>query len=380
MKRVVGALALVSIISISSANAGSIKTSGAELSFDGALTVGYIGTNNDVLVDGDGNVVFDNRGNPLDNPTKDAFHITTADVKLTNKIDSSIGFLLDMGTTYQSSLISTDLSAENRDFGVEIAYVSIRPFAQSTVLEDRVTIDAGILATNVGYELYHPYENKNIMFGMVWNGQPVTYTGVRATYKAAENLDFYAEYIQDPNMVDGKTLDGYAIGMLGTYNNIGFALSYFDYSSYRNIIDLVLSTKIYSVEVGINFDYQYLDDAEKNRIKRDGATNIEDSAYGIAVYFVPHLLEDRVYMPVRFEFVGDKDSTDAAGNVVDSGIYGVGGDSAYSLSITPTWKPNEHSFVRAEFDYIKTDKNSDTIFGANEDSRTIYAIEAGYMF
>ena len=353
MKKILGALTLAGLLTAGIANAGTITVAHSDLEFDGALTAGFVGTNNDVV------------------NTKDGFHITSADVKLINKVNGTVGFLLDMGRTYQSSVITPDLSNENRTFDIEIAYVSIKPL-------ENLVIDAGLLATNVGYELYHPYENGNILFGMVWNGQPVTYTGVRATYAAAPNLSLYAEYIQDPN-VGNTPRDGYAVGILGMYRNVAYALSFFDYASYKNIVDFVVSTTIGSLDVGLNFDYQYLDDEAKNALKDAGATNIEDTAYGIAVYLTPHLTPT-ISVPVRFEYVSDKDSTDAAGNVVDSGIYGVGGDSAYSLSVTPTWRPNEHSFVRAEIDYVKTDKSSDNIFGTNEDSRTIYAVEAGYMF
>jgi hypothetical protein len=355
MKKILGALTLAGLLTAGIVNAGTITVAHSDLEVDGALTAGYLTTDNDVV------------------RTKDSFHITSADIKITNKIDNVIGFLLDMGRTYQSSVITPDLSTENRDFEIEIAYVSIKPL-------ENLVIDAGLLATNIGYELYHPYENGNILFGMVWNAQPVTYTGARATFAAAPNLSLYAEYIQDPNVNIGvNPRDGFAVGVLGMYRNVAYALSFFDYAAYKNIVDFVLSTTIGSLDIGLNFDYQYLDDEAKNALKDAGATNIEDTAYGIAVYLTPHLTP-KVSVPIRFEYVKDKDSTNAAGDVVDSGIYGVAGDYAYSVSVTPTWKPNEHSFVRAEVDFVKTDENSDNIFGTNEDSRTIYAVEAGYMF
>jgi len=359
MKKVLGTLALVGIFSAGVSYAGNITVANSNLELSGGLYAGFVSTDNDVVEE------------------KDNFHVTTADLKLINKVNGTVGFIIDMGRTYQKSLISDRLSDEQRTFDIEIAYVTLKAL-------ENIEIDAGKLATNVGYELYHPNENGNILFGMLWNGQPVTYNGVRATFQASESLSLYAEYLQEDR--DTKTKDGFAVGIMGEINlgkfapKISYALSYFDYASDKNIVDLVLSTTIGSVDFGLNFDYQYLDDARKEALKSGGATNIEDSAYGVAVYVTPHFTES-IYVPIRFEYINDKDSTDNKGDVKDyGGIYGVGGDSAYSISVTPTWKPSKHSFVRAEFDYVKTDKVSADIFGENEDSRTVYAIEAGYSF
>jgi len=352
MKKLLGGLALAGILSVGIANAGTITTANADIEMEGALTAGYVATDNDST------------------GYQDGFHVTSADIRLINKTNSQIGFLLDMGSTYQASLLTSNLqSAGGLDFSIEIAYVSVKPV-------DKITIDAGLLATNVGYELYHPYENGNIIFGMVWNAQPVTYTGVRATFEAMENLSIYAEYFQDTNYATPK--DGFAVGVIGSFKNIDYALSYFDWAADRNIVDFVVSTKLGALDVGLNFDYHYLDDSSKDAIKAAGATSVEDTAYGIAFYITPHPT-NTISVPIRFEYVNDKDSTDAKGKVVSSGIYGVGGDSAYSLSITPTWKPNKNSFVRAELDYVKSDNNTSS-FGNNEDTRMIYAVEAGYLF
>jgi len=359
MRKVLGSLVLAGILTASVSYAGNITVANSTLELSGGLYAGFVATDNDVVNE------------------KDNFHVTTADLKLINKIDGKIGFVIDMGRTYQKSLISTDLAEERRTFDIEIAYISLKAL-------DNLIIDAGLLPTNVGNELFHPNENGNILFGMLWNGQPVTYNGVRATFEASESLSLYAEYLQE-DRGGGYYKDGYAVGVLGTLKlgrnapEISYALSFFDYAAERNIVDLVINTTIGSVDFGLNFDYQYLDDTAKEELKAAGATNIEDSAYGIAVYLTPHLTNS-IYVPIRFEYINDKDSTDAAGNVISSGIYGVGGDSAYSISVTPTWKPSKHSFVRAEFDYVKTDKVSEDIFGQNEDSRTVYAIEAGYSF
>jgi predicted transport protein len=367
MKKILGSLTLAGLLTVGIANAGTITTANADIEVSGALTAGYVATNNDV-----------DPTTGLDNPTKDAFHITAADIDLKSKVNNTLGFFIDLGTTYQASVISNGLNNENRNFEIEIAYVSIRPI-------DNLTIDAGLLATNIGYELYHPYENGNILFGMVWNAQPVTYTGVRATFEAMPNLSVYAEYNQDSGDVfdDGGVLytDAFAVGVLGSIMNIDFAVSYYDYEGYKNLVDIVLSTKFGMLDVGLNFDYQWLDDTTKNYIKNTANINdVEDSAYGLALYVTPNLTEN-ISVPIRFEYIKDKDTVNPTNNtVVYSGIYGVGGDSAYSISVTPTWKPNKNSFVRAEIDYVKTDKNSEDIFGQNNDSRTIYAVEAGYIF
>ncbi|SNZ07098.1 Putative beta-barrel porin-2, OmpL-like. bbp2 [Persephonella hydrogeniphila] len=334
MKKIAG-LAAAGLLAIGSAKAGTLTVANSDLEMSGGITAGYFYTTN-----------IRNSATASDT-NNDYFTVSTFAIDLTSKINSMIGFTAGFGSTVQSDLLEVHKSAEG--FELEYGWVSIRPV-------EGLTIDAGILLTNIGYELYHTYDNKNYTFGMVWWGQPVNYAGARATYTVAEGIDVYAEYGQ--NVLN--TSDAFAVGSLGSVQNISYAISYFDESSGVNMVDVVLSTDVEGIELGINADYQWLDDS---------APGNDDTAYGIALYASAKM--DVFEIPVRIEYVNDG----------TSGIYGIAGDDAWSFTITPTYKPSENTFVRAEFAYVNTDdKGFYDDDGNAKDSRTFIGVEAGFMF
>ena len=63
-----------------------------------------------------------------------------------------------------------------------------------------------------------------------------------------------------------------------------------------------------------------------------------------------------------------------------SGIY-YGVDTAYTLTVTPTYNYTENTFVRAEVSYVSSDN---AVFadkdGLPEDTKTSFAVQAGYTF
>ena len=97
----------------------------------------------------------------------------------------------------------------------------------------------------------------------------------------------------------------------------------------------------------------------------------DDSAYGIALYLSTKI--DVFEIPVRIEYVNDGTSE----------IYSVAGNDAWTFTITPTWRPTQNTFLRAEFAYISTDKKGfpdDNGVLNQKDSRTVMGVEAGFVF
>ncbi|MDQ7056888.1 MAG: outer membrane beta-barrel protein [Persephonella sp.] len=326
MKKVLS-LAAAGLMALGTANAGTLTVANSDIEMSGGVTAGYFYTTN------------------IGSNNNDYFTVSTFAVDLTSKINSMIGFTASFGQTKQPDLLAP---LPTTSFGVEYSWVSIRPL-------EGLTVDAGLLLTNIGYELYHTYNNKNYMFGLVWWAQPVTYPGARITYSVVDGIDIYAEYTQD-----GR--DSFAVGSLGEINGINYAVSYFDYVAYKNLIDIVLSASVEGIDLGVNFDYQWLDDTAKT-------PGNDDSAYGIALYASTKV--DVFELPVRIEYVNDG----------TSGIYGITGDDAWSFTISPTYRPSKNTYVRAEFAYVNTDKKGFTDDKGNaKDSRTSIGVEAGFMF
>ena len=334
-------LATAGIVLSSSSFAGTITVANSDIELGGGLSAGYIYATNQGV-----------------NANNDYFTISSFAVGLRSKMENApIEFTASFGKSVQDDLISLN---NNANFDTEYAYVTVKPISN-------LSIDAGILTTNVGYELYHTYENPNFIYGLVWFAQPFRYTGARATYSISDNLSVYAEYNQDSAGSIGNITpsDAYAIGATGSIANIDFAVSYYDYAKTKNLVDVVVSTKIANISLALNVDYQWLDDNAKKTLPAGS----DDNAYGVALYVIPEF--DRIMIPVRLEYV----------NEGTSGIYGVAGDSAWSATITPTWSPTNHTYLRAELAYVQTDKKGfSNDKGKPKDSRTIFGVEAGFKF
>ncbi len=347
-------LAAASLLSISLANAGSLTVANSNIEMTGGITAAYFYMNN------------------IGEEPKDQFTVTNLDFDMSSRISSEISFEAGLGSAHLPDLLQPISEAE---FEVEFAWIDID-------LTENLSVSAGKLLTNVGYELFDTFNNPNYHYGLVWWGQPVNYPGARVTYNIDEDVQIYAEYNHDSaGSIAGITpKDAVATGIIGSIGNLNFALNYFDYANTKNLVDFVLATQIANFDVALNVDYQWLDDGAKNAIKAAGATDVEDYGYGIALYLIPHIT-DRVTVPVRIEYVYDGQSTNSAGAVVNEGIYGIAGDNAWSFTITPTWSPTKNTYIRGEFAYVVTDeKGFENDKGEEKDNRSFLGVELGFIF
>ncbi len=341
------------LLSLSVAQAGSLTVANSNIEMSGAITASYFYVTN------------------VGEEPNDKFSVTNFDFDLKSQIASPITFEAGIGSAKLPDLIEPEVESE---FEVEFAWIDIE-------LTENASISAGKLLTNVGYELFDTFNNPNYHYGLVWYGQPVHYAGARFNYKIDEDIQIYAEYNHDNagSIAGISPEDAAAGGIIGSLGNINFALNYFDYAGTKNLVDLVLTTQIANFDVALNADYQWLDDGAKDKIKSLGATDVEDYAYGIALYLIPHITKT-VTTPVRIEYVYDGQSTNGS-SVIDEGIYGIPGDNAWTFTITPTWTPTKNTYVRAEFAYIVTDeKGFENEDGEEKDNRTLVGLEAGFIF
>ncbi len=331
MKKVLGSMALAGLVAGSSL-AGNLSVANSNIEMSGAVTAGYFYVTNE----GAGN-------------SNDYFTVSNFSVGLKSKDKGTIGFVSYFGSNTWDGLLGRTMN----NFKVKYAWVTITPVKG-------LSVDAGLLTTNIGYELYHSYDNLNYTFGMVWNAQPVTYRGARVTYSVAEGIDVYAEYNQGAK---GKS-DDFAIGSLGSIGGIDYAVSYYDVAAAGNLIDIVLGYSLAGTDIGLNMDYHWLDDSAKSSGK-------DDTAYGVAFYVNPSVTEN-ISVPVRLEYV----------NQGTSDIYGKNiGDSAFSITVTPTYKPTNNTYVRCEVAYVSTDGKAFADDKGNpKDNKTFVGFEAGFNF
>ncbi len=350
MKKLVGTLAAAGLIG-TAAHAESLTVTNSEIEMSGGITAGYFWNNNTT-----------NR--------KDFFSVPTFAIDLSSKESAPIGFTGGIGISKHPTILDTN--PNDNQFKIEYAWLTVKP-------TDNFKLEAGHLLTNIGYELFHTYDNQNFLYGLVWNAQPLDYPAVRATYTILEGIDVYAEYNQDTAGSAGgvNPSDAYAVGSIGSIGDVSYAISYYDYNGTKNLLDFVLSGTFSNVETGINIDYQWLDKTAKDKIKNSGASNVDSSAIGIAMYISPKI-SDTLKLPIRVEFIKDGESKAQNGNVIDSGIYGVAGKSALTFTVSPTWKPNDKSYVRVEASYAKTDKKQEEFDKKN--NRTFLGLEIGYIF
>jgi hypothetical protein len=337
MRRGVLALAVLGAVSLSGAEERFFLKTSEDLNLYGALTGAYFLTGN---------------------PDEDTFNLTNGVIGISGEVgkefkvgfDLAVGSLLmptvwdgGQGTPQRFEFSQKGLAQEG--FGFLWGYISLKP-------ADRVSLDLGVMPTNVGYEVANTYANPNVTLGTTWFAQPVIYPAVRVTLSPLQRVDLYAEYNQEG---DG---DNFAFGVLGELGGLGFALSYYDYRDSKNLIDLVLSYSLGGLDLGLNLDYQWLDHSPPSR---------DDKAYGVALYLIPSF--GKVSLPVRLEYF--KEGT--------SGIYsGSNADSGYTLTLTPTFRPTDNTFIRAEIAYISTDNR---VFDNNTKSnKTTLALEVGFTF
>lgn len=180
----------------------------------------------------------------------------------------------------------------------------VEPFNESakvvwafiTLKKENLSLDLGLIPTNVGYELPENYENPNITYGGVWNSQPFIYKGIRLSYEF-KSFTLYGEYNQD-----GGT-NNFAGGIISK----NLTLNLFSYPN-MTLVDLVLSKETRRVDLALNLDY------------------FSNKNYGLALYLIPKF--GKVKLPLRLETFKDR---------------------TYTITLTPTYELSERFKLRAEF-------------------------------
>ena len=128
-------------------------------------------------------------------------------------------------------------------------------------------VDAGILSTVLGAEVEAQNGNWQITRGAVWNLQPVTSTGVTATYNLTDNISVMAGALNNPLATDRTNTDG-SMGLTSqvSYSQDKFGLNVgYNYGSSGNgatdgerngILDVVATLDVTdNLSAWVNYDY-----------------------------------------------------------------------------------------------------------------------------
>ncbi|WP_457642664.1 outer membrane beta-barrel protein [Persephonella sp.] len=390
MKKVLS-LAAAGLLAAGAAQAGTLTVANSDITLYGGVSASYDWQSSDHIAGGSG---FN----------KDNFHVSTFAIGLMKKADanSPIGFnaafaSFQVPTVLASSrVVNTPpliASGSTSTFAPWLAYVTIAPV-------EGLSIDAGLLWNKFG-EAPLTILNRHYTRGILFTGHPVLYAGARANYDAGI-AQVYVGYNQGGGLrqkdtvitagrVGFNTKDAVEAGIvfnLSDFVGFGSKVSLHTYNEAKGRDLYVLCTKVDLglVKAGLEFDYTTLDDeadrsnATASRAQFGPDSGADSSAWGIALNLDFDFLNAQianVTVPIRIEYVDNGDSTDMWG----SGIYLTGKKSAWSFTITPTYKPTKNTFARVEASYISTDQkvfNDDK--GSEKDNRTVLAFEAGFLF
>jgi hypothetical protein len=340
------------------AQAGSLTVANQDITLSGGLAGGYV-YNTDTK--------------------KDAFTATDALVDLSSEAKSGgVGFDLGVGVLAGANFLENYAGATPVSSGtlnsatsgsgtaLQYGYLTIMP-------TDNLSLQAGTLATNVGYEVVPSYSNANIVHGLVWGGEPAYYNGVRATY-SMNNMSVYAE--ANRNAL-GTNSPGSGVGASGSFGGVDLAVNYFNRAEATSgpggILDLIASGKAGNFSYAVNIDYLQKSD----RLKKATSTT-DDNAYGVALY-ASMPMGANASLPIRIEYVNDG----------TSGLYNLpaitsgSSNTAITFTITPTYNFSDSTFVRAELAYISTDKKTPMLVddkGLATDSNLTVGFQGGLLF
>ena len=331
-----------------SAHAGNVNTGNADITVEGGVTAGYFysadyGNNKD-------NILLSDFMLEISGGSDTTFAAGIGIINTPTVFDGGVGnYATTGGGPGGLSMGPGDSGLEPDGISANIQYAYLTP-----TLAKGVTLDLGLLATNIGYEVQQSYANGNILRGAVWNSQPVYYPGIRANVELGGGMSAYVELSDTFPGGNGAAKAG-AAGVSGSAGGMDYAVNYRQINKGNGLLDVILATKAGGMDVGVNFDY----------ITTDASG--DDDAFGLAVYVTPKA--GSLDVPVRVEYFSD-------GN---SGVYG-GVDSGYSFTVTPTMAVGKSSFLRVELAYMATDKGDLDGDGTTGDSALSAMLQGGYRF
>lgn len=267
-----------------------------------------------------------------------------------------IGFGLGVGNEYYPVVGKEPLPSDDNQFKIHEAYVSFKT--------QYATIEAGRILTNIGGEAPFTWQNINIQRGLVWNGEPLFYNGVRLSTQI-ERFNVYAG-VNDRDTSDGKmALEFGASASLNGYIDASLNALIPDSADDNptRVYNLTLNIS-YLPAIPLTFYVDYLDTPQNN--------GDDINSWGAAL-LGEYKFNNKLSVGGRVEYVN---------NDGDGDNYGIGtGNNAWTFTITPKYQIGKYLYIRGEASYVKLSNDyykKDT--NSLKDNEIRLGAEIGFVF
>ncbi|MFL6600615.1 MAG: outer membrane beta-barrel protein [Steroidobacteraceae bacterium] len=299
------------------------------------------------------------------------FQLDQAGLTIAYQPKEGFGALVDVMAGEDARVLH--LAEDGRDNSVDIRQAFLQ-YATGPL-----TVMAGKFVTLAGAEVINPTLNTNFSRSLLFfDSEPLTHTGLRATYALTGELTATAGVNNGWNST--STSYGSKTGELGlAYAPASklFALAaaaYFGkaeaFDAEKTLIDLVGTYNVTSqLSVVLNFDWDQ---------QKQAFTDGSDASWHAAALYVNYAINDQFRVSVRAEYLDDQDGfVTGAEQTLKEG------------TVTLGYAPVKNFELRAEFRYDKSGANTPTFYKTREaataltpDSSNLseFALQAVYKF
>lgn len=269
----------------------------------------------------------------------DTFQLDQAGLQLAYQPKSGFGALVDVIAGEDARILHLAEDGHDSTFDLRQAYLQ---YATGPV-----TVIAGKYVTLAGAEVINPTLNANFSRSLLFfDAEPLTHTGVRATYAVTDTLNLIAGLNNGWNTTStsfgSKTGE---VGMAWIPNKI-FSLStqaYFgkfspSLDAERTLVDVVATWNATSaLTVIMNFDYD----------RQDGVSGAPSATWNGTALYLNYAFNDQWRVSLRAEYLADQDGfvTATTGQTLKEGTVTFGYDPVKSFEL------------RAEVRYDKAQTN-----------------------
>lgn len=301
----------------------------------------------------------------------DSFQLDQASLTIAFQPKEGFGALVDVAAGEDMKILNTAEESNPNTFDI------VQGFVQYAT--GPLTVIAGKYVTLAGAEVIAPTGNTNFSRSLLFFAEPLTHTGIRATFAASDTLSFVGGVNNGWNYSSLSTSGSKTaeLGVAWTPSK-AFALTAQAYVGKDSIFDaqrtLVDAVATYNATDALTLILSY--DWGK---QQQHAAGDPDLNWNGAAFYTNYALTDQWRVSLRLEYLDDKDG-------FVSGIIGTP-QKLKEGTLTFGYDPVKSLEVRIEARYDKSDKSTfvrkitqDTSIDPFADSQTGFALQGVYKF